>query len=113
LSFASRVRDVAWADRIHLGFETFRTWWMDPAQRVDLNMVNIEDILCTNEAIRHLFSLGREEILEAVGIAEFDYHLPAPEPEAAEEGGEAREASENAEATLVVQDPLVTSQGEK
>ena len=25
LSFASRVRDVAWADGLHLGFETFRT----------------------------------------------------------------------------------------
>ena len=25
LSFASRVRDVAWADDLHLGFETFRT----------------------------------------------------------------------------------------
>jgi hypothetical protein len=58
LSFASRVRDAAWADEIYLGFETFRTWWRDPAQRVDLNSVNIEDIPCTNEAIRRLLSLG-------------------------------------------------------
>jgi chromosome segregation ATPase len=41
LSFASRVRDAAWANRIHLGFKTFRAWWRDPAQRVDLNSVNI------------------------------------------------------------------------
>jgi hypothetical protein len=26
LSFASRVRDAAWADGIHIGFETFRAW---------------------------------------------------------------------------------------
>jgi chromosome segregation ATPase len=32
LSFASRVRDAAWADGIHLGFETFRAWWRDPAR---------------------------------------------------------------------------------
>jgi chromosome segregation ATPase len=57
LSFASRVRDAAWADGIHLGFETFRTWWRDPAQRLDLNSVNIEDIPCTSEAIRCLVSL--------------------------------------------------------
>jgi hypothetical protein len=31
LSFASRVRDDAWADVIHLGFETFRAWWRDLA----------------------------------------------------------------------------------
>jgi predicted nuclease with TOPRIM domain len=31
LSFASRVKDAAWADGIHLGFETFRAWWRDPA----------------------------------------------------------------------------------
>jgi chromosome segregation ATPase len=60
LSFASRVRDAAWADGMYLGFETFRTWWKDPAQRVDLNSVNIEDIPCTSEAIRCLLSFGAE-----------------------------------------------------
>jgi hypothetical protein len=29
LSFALRVRDATWADGIHLGFKTFRTWWRD------------------------------------------------------------------------------------
>jgi hypothetical protein len=67
LSFASRLRDAAWADGIHLRFETFKTWWKDPAQRVDLNSMNIKDILCTNEAIRHLLSLGREEMPNAAG----------------------------------------------
>jgi hypothetical protein len=33
---------------------------------------------------------------DAVGIAEFDYHPPAPELEAAEEDGEAEEASKGA-----------------
>jgi hypothetical protein len=42
LSFTSRVRDSAWADGLHLGFETFRTWWRDPARKMDLNSVNIE-----------------------------------------------------------------------
>jgi hypothetical protein len=51
LSFASRVRDSAWADGLHLGFETFRTWWRDPARKMDLNSVNIEDIPMTKEAI--------------------------------------------------------------
>jgi hypothetical protein len=32
LSFASKVRDSAWADGIHLGFETFRIWWRDSAR---------------------------------------------------------------------------------
>jgi hypothetical protein len=31
LSFALRVRDATWADRIYLRFETFRSWWRDPA----------------------------------------------------------------------------------
>jgi predicted nucleic acid-binding Zn-ribbon protein len=78
LSFTSRVRDAAWANGIHLRFETFRTWWRDPAQRVDLNSVNIEDILCTNEAIHRLLSLGREEMPDAAGIAEFDYRPSSP-----------------------------------
>jgi chromosome segregation ATPase len=51
LSFASRVRDSAWADGINLGFETFRTWWRDPARKMDLNSVNIEDIPMTSRAI--------------------------------------------------------------
>jgi hypothetical protein len=101
-----RVRDAAWAEGIHLGFKTFRAWWRDPAQRVDLNSVNIEDIPCTNEAIRRLISLGREEMPNAVRIAKFDYRPPAPEPKAAKEDGEAREAFRNAGATTDVQDPL-------
>jgi hypothetical protein len=75
---------------------------------VDLNSVNIEDIPCTTEAIRRLISLGREEMLDAARIAEFDYHPPAPEPEAAEEDGEAEEASEGAKATPTEQDSHVT-----
>jgi multidrug resistance efflux pump len=27
LSFTSRIRDSAWADGLHLGFETFKAWW--------------------------------------------------------------------------------------
>jgi hypothetical protein len=80
---------------------------------VDLNSVNIEDILCTNEAIHRLLSLGREEMPNAAGIVEFDYCPPAVEPEADEEGGEAREASGNAKATPTVQDPLSLLQGDK
>jgi vacuolar-type H+-ATPase subunit I/STV1 len=68
LSFALRVRDSAWADGLHLGFETFRTWWKDPAWKMDLNSVNIEDIPMTSGAIRQLISLGREEMPDAVGI---------------------------------------------
>jgi hypothetical protein len=52
LSFASRVRDFAWTDGLHLGFETFRTWWRDLARKMDLNLVNIEDIPMTSGAIR-------------------------------------------------------------
>jgi hypothetical protein len=63
---------------------------------VDLNSVNIEDIPCTIKAIHRLISLGREEMPDAAGIAEFDYHPPAPELEAAEEDGEAEEASKGA-----------------
>jgi hypothetical protein len=44
-------------------------------------------------------------------IAEFDYHPPALEPEVAEEDGEAREASRNAEATPAIQDPLSLLRG--
>jgi hypothetical protein len=52
LSFASRVRDSAWADGLHLRFKTFRTWWRDPFLKMDLNSVNIEDIPMTSGAIR-------------------------------------------------------------
>jgi hypothetical protein len=75
--------------------------------------VNIEDIPCTQEAIRRLISLGREEMLDAAGIADFDYRPSAPMPKAVAEGGEAREASGNAEATPTIQDPHVAPQGEK
>ena len=51
LSFASQVRDSAWADSLHLRFETFRTWWRDPRRKMDLNIVHIEDIPYTNETI--------------------------------------------------------------
>jgi hypothetical protein len=68
--------------------------------------MNIEVIPCTNEAIRRLTSLGREEMLDAEGIVDFDYCLPAPEPEAAPKSGEPREASGNVEAAPTVQDPL-------
>jgi hypothetical protein len=91
----------------------FRTWFRDPTQKVDLNSVNIEDIPCTNEAIQCLISLGREEMPDTVGIADFDYHPPPPELEAAAEGKEAREASRDAEATPAVQGPPVTPQGGK
>jgi hypothetical protein len=84
LSFASRVRDAAWADGMYLGFETFRTWWKDPAQRIDLNSVNIEDIPCTGEAIRRLLSFGADEMPDAARIHEFNYQPPVAEAEAAE-----------------------------
>jgi hypothetical protein len=73
--------------------------------------VNIENIPCTAEANLRLLSLGREEMPDAAGIAEFDYHPPAPKPEAAEDDGKAREAPRNAEATPAKQDPPVTPQG--
>jgi hypothetical protein len=100
LSFASRVRDSAWADGLHLGFETFRTWWRDPARKMDLNSVNIEDIPMTKEAIRQLISLGREEMPDAAGIDRFAYH-----PEAAPEGGEAEKEHDDAENPLPAEDP--------
>jgi hypothetical protein len=102
LSFALRVRDSAWADGLHLGFETFRTWWRDPARKMDLNSVNIEDIPMTKEAIRQLISLGREEMPDAAGIDRFAYH-----PELAAEGGEAEKEHEDAENPLPTQDPSV------
>jgi hypothetical protein len=80
---------------------------------VDLNSVNIMDILCTNKAIHRLFSLGREDMPDAAGIAEFDYRPSVPEPEAAEKLKKAREAFGNAKATLAIQDPPVAPQGDK
>ena len=41
---------------------------------MDLNLVQIEDIPCTCEAIRQLTSLDREEMLDAAGITDFDYN---------------------------------------
>jgi hypothetical protein len=100
LSFASRVRDSAWADGLHLGFETFRTWWRDSARKMDLNSVNIEDIPMTKEAIRQLISLGREEMPDAAGIDRFAYH-----PEEAPEGGEAEKEHDDAENPLSAEYP--------
>jgi putative NADH-flavin reductase len=102
LSFASRVRDSAWADGLHLGFETFRTWWRDPARKIDLNSINIEDIPMTREAIRQLISLGREEMPGVAGIDRFDYR-----PEAAPEGGEAKKEPGDAEKPPPAQDPPI------
>jgi DNA repair exonuclease SbcCD ATPase subunit len=102
MSFTSRVRDSAWADGLHLGFETFRTWWRDPARKMDLNLVNIEDIPMTREAIRQLISLGREKMPDAVGIDRFDYRS-----EAAPEGGEAEKEPSDAEKPPPAQDPPV------
>jgi hypothetical protein len=101
LSFASRVRDAAWADGMYLGFETFRTWWKDPAQRIDLNSVNIEDIPCTGEAIRRLLSFGADEMPDAAGIHEFNYQPPVAEAEDEAEAADSeavREVSAAAEA---------------
>jgi hypothetical protein len=100
LSFASRVQDSAWADGLHLGFETFRTWWRDPARKMDLNSVNIEDIPMTREAIRQLISLGREEMPDATGIDRFNYR-----PDAAPKGGEAEKEPDGAEKPPPAQDP--------
>jgi hypothetical protein len=111
LSFALEVRDAAWADEIHLEFEAFQTWWRDHARKVDLNQINIKDIPCTNEAIQRLTSLGGKEMIDAAGITDFDYHPPASESEVVSEGGEAREASEDAEATPAAQDPLLFLRG--
>jgi hypothetical protein len=112
LSFASRVQDSAWADGLHLIFKTFRTWWKDPARKMDLNLVHIEDIPCIGEAIRRLTSLGQEEMPDAAGITEFDYHPRSGDSEVVPEGGEAREAFEDVEATPTTQDPHVAPEGE-
>jgi hypothetical protein len=78
---------------------------------MDLNLMNIEDIPCTNEAIRCLISIGREKMPYDVGIVDFDYCPLAPEPETVLKGEEAREAYENAEAMPAVQDPLLLRRG--
>ena len=82
LSFASRVRDATWIDGLHLRFESFRTWWKDPSWKIDLNLVQIEDIPYTSDAIRRLTSLGQKEMPDVAWIADFDYHSPAKDPEA-------------------------------
>jgi hypothetical protein len=102
LSFASRVQDLAWVDELHLGFETFKTWWKDPVRKMDLNLVNIEDIPMTSEAIQQLISLGREEMPDAAGIDRFDYC-----PEVALKGGEAGKASKYIVTSPPAQDPSV------
>jgi hypothetical protein len=102
LSFASRVRDSAWVDGLHLGFETFKTWWKNPAWKMHLNLVNIEDIPMMSGAIRQLISLGREEMPDAAGIDRFDYR-----PEVTPKGGEAGKAPEDAVTSPLAQDPLV------
>ena len=107
LSLSSRVQDSAWADGLHLEFKTFRTWWKDPARKMDLNLIQIKDIPCTGKAIWWLTSLAQEEMLDTAGIAEFDYHPQANDSKAASEGGEAKEAFEDDEATPTAQDPLL------
>jgi hypothetical protein len=110
LSFASMIRDSAWADGLHLGFETFKTWMKDPARKIDLNMVHIKDIPCTSKTIHRLTSLGREEMPNAPGINKFNYD---PHVEEATKDSEAREAStEGVETTPAVKDPPVNPQGE-
>ena len=96
LSFASRVRDVAWADGLHLGFKTFRTWWKDPSRKIDLHQLHVEDIPCTRETLRQLTNLGREEMPEAAGIAVFDYHPPA------EDSGATLEGAQNVTTHLII-----------
>ena len=107
LSFASRVQDVAWVDGLYLGFEIFRTWWKDPSRKIDLEKLKVEDVLCTNETMRRLTSLGREEMPDAAGIAVFDYHPSAEDSEATLEGAHTREVVEDTEATPTTQDPLL------
>jgi hypothetical protein len=111
LSFASRFWDSTWAEGLHLNFETFKTWWKDPARKIDLNRVNIKDIQCTGEAIQRLTSLSREEMPNAVGIDRFDYRPEAIQSKVVPEDGDAREAFENAEAAPAAQDPLLLLKG--
>jgi hypothetical protein len=48
----------------------------------------------------------------ASGIFDFDYRPPAPRFEVVSEGGEAREAFEDAKATPTAQVPLLLPRGE-
>ena len=107
LSFASRVRDAAWADGLHLGFETFRTWWKDPSRKVDLDKIHLEDVPCTKETMRQLTSLDQQKMPDAAGIAIFDYHPPTKDFEATPEGAQTREATEDSEATSTARDPPI------
>ena len=107
LSFASRVRDAAWVDGLHLGFETFRTWWKDPSRMVDRDKMHVENVPCTSETMRRLTSLSREEMPDAAGIAVFDYHPLTEDSEATPEEVQTRKAAEDAEATSTAQDPAV------
>jgi hypothetical protein len=107
LSFASRVRDSAWADGLHLGFEMFRSWWKDPSHKVDLGKIHVEDIPCTSETIRRLTNLGREEMPDAAGITVFDYHPPTEDSEATQEDAQDKEAVESDGAAPIAHDPFV------
>ena len=69
--------------------------------------MQIEDVPCTSDAIRRLTSLGQEEMPDAIGIADFDYHPLADDSEATPKGAEAREVVEDDEATPTAQDPFV------
>jgi hypothetical protein len=69
---------------------------------MDLNLVNIEDIPMTKEAIRQVISLDLEEMPDAVGIDRFAYR-----PEAAPEGGETKKDHDDAEEPPPAQDPTV------
>ena len=71
-----------------------------------LNLVQIEDVPCINDAIRRLISLGREEKPDAVGITDFDYHPPTDDSDATPKDTEAREAIEDDEATPTAQDQV-------
>ena len=99
LSFASRVRDSAWADGLHLGFETFRCWMNDPSRKANLDKLHVEDIPCTSETMRRLTNLGREEMPDATGITVFDYHPPSESSEATLAEAQDKEAVEGDGAT--------------
>lgn len=73
LSFASYIQNLAWADKLILGFETFWTWAKDPACTINLDEVNIEDILCSDATMSQLLNLGQEKMPDAIGMREFNY----------------------------------------
>ena len=102
------MQDATWANGLYLGFETFRTWGKDPSRKIDLDKLKVKDVPCTNETMRRLTSLNREEEMpDVAGIAVFDYHPPAEDSEAALEGAQTREVVEDAEATPTARDPLL------